>query len=71
MHNLFLTPIVGAAPPRLSSRAVVFSAGGDGGGKLPEFPAESTRIVCGSQRCRNNRDLWVHSSSIFFAALEL
>jgi len=32
---------------------VAFSAGGDGGGKSPEHPAQSAHVVCGSHRLPN------------------
>src|SRR5262249_29702273 len=38
------------------SRAVAFSAGGDGGGRSPEHRAQFAHVVCGSQRLPNNRD---------------
>jgi hypothetical protein len=39
----------------VSWRAVVFSAGGDGGGRPPELPAaRSAHVVCSDQRLPNN-----------------
>jgi len=50
-------PIAGAGLPGLILASGAFSAGGDGGRKSPELPAQSAHVVCNSQRLPNNPDL--------------
>jgi len=59
MLNSLPGPVVGAGLPAWSLLVVAFSAGGDGGGRSSEHPAQRT-FICGSQQ-RRARPRWRRS----------